>query len=426
MSYLHRSPMAINLIPLHRAIPRQQPLTLDVLLTVTPTWSEIPRDRIPLNLSLVIDRSGSMQGEKIHYARLAARFAVQNLLPSDRLSVVLFDHQVETLIPSTLATDKGKILAKIAQIETQGSTDLHGGWLEGGVQVSHYLHKDQLNRVIVLSDGLANVGEIRLDTIASHIQGLAQRGVSTTTLGLGDDYDEDMLATMALSGEGNFVHIQSANQLPEIFETELAGLAATLGQGVRLILKPQTGARVLSVLNDFDLTPRGHYKLPNLVVGSPIQVVVRLQIPAQSTPQELLRLQLSWKDRKGDRRGIRAALTLPLVEPEQMGDFPAHPLVQEQVALLMAARARREAISLGDRGDSTGARQVLKEARLSMANLPISADLTLDSTLLEELESAYEQGDSSRARKQALSQAYNLTRRGQSEPCRSMGTEPPV
>lgn len=158
MSYLHRSPMAINLIPLHRAIPRQQPLTLDVLLTVTPTWSEIPRDRIPLNLSLVIDRSGSMQG------------------------------------------------------------------------------------------------------------------ISTTTLGLGDDYDEDMLATMALSGEGNFVHIQSANQLPEIFETELAGLAATLGQGVRLILKPQTGARVLSVLNDFDLTPRGHYKLPNLVVGSPIQV----------------------------------------------------------------------------------------------------------------------------------------------------------
>lgn len=109
-----------------------------------------------------------------------------------------------------------------------------------------------------------------------------------------------------------------------------------------------------------------------------------------------------------------------------MGDFPAHPLVQEQVALLMAARARREAISLGDRGDSTGARQVLKEARLSMANLPISADLTLDSTLLEELESAYEQGDSSRARKQALSQAYNLTRRGQSEPRRSMGTEPPV
>jgi Ca-activated chloride channel family protein len=411
----------VELIPLHGAIVTGQPVTLDVLVRITPPTIQLDTDRTPLNLSLVIDRSGSMRGTKMHYAREAAKFAVENLLPSDRISVVLFDDRIETLVPSTLATDKNALREKIAQVHSRGSTALHAGWVEGGTQVGQYLNPDQLNRVIVLSDGLANVGETRPDAIASDVHGLAQRGVSTTTLGIGDDYSEDLLAAMARSGDGNFFHIESADQLPEIFETELSGLSATLGQRVSLGVEPQSGIKVMDVLNDLDQTNTGRYKLPNLVVGSPINVVVRLQIPALSQSAELLKVRLAWddSDQKG-RQVLRSGLELPLVSAEQFSDFPANETVQEQVALLMAARARREAIQFSDRGDYAAASASLQNARMAMACMAPSEALLEEQSILKDLETDYQSGRVTSARKKAFSQSYNLSRSGRSKPRRSM------
>lgn len=414
----------LDLIPLHGAIVAQQPLTLDVLVRITPPPVTLAADRLPLNLSLVIDRSGSMQGQKMHYARQAARLAVENLLPCDRLSVVLFDDRIETLVPSTLATDKATLLEKLRHIHSRGSTNLHAGWVEGGLQVSQYLNPDQLNRVIVLSDGLANEGETRLDAIATDVHGLAQRGVSTSTLGMGDDYSEDLLAAMARSGDGNFFHIESADQLPSFFETELSGLAGTLGQRVSLGLEAAKGVRVMAVLNDLDLTQTGRYKLPNLTVGAPIQAVVRLQVPALDQPQALMQVRLAWDDPAlTTRQVLRAGLALPLVSPEQFSDFPADATVQEQVALLMAARARREAVMYSDQGDFASAQQSLADARLTMASMAPSPMLMEEQQILEELEADYRQGNVSSARKKAFSESFNLSRSGRSRPRRSMDSQ---
>lgn len=423
MSPSQSSPFpSLEVIPMHAAMAANRATSLDVLVRIVPPPVEIKADRIPLNLSLVIDRSGSMQGSKMASAREAACFAVEHLLPCDRLSVVLFDDRIETLIPSTLATDKQGILQKIRQVHSRGSTALHSGWVEGGMQVSHYLNDQQLNRVLLLSDGLANVGETRPDAIAADVNGLAQRGVSTTTLGIGEDYSEDLLAAMARSGDGNFYHIESPNQLPEIFETELSGLSATLGQRVSLGLKPASGVKVADVLNDFDLTATGRYKLPNLMVGAPINMVVRLQIPAlAATGQspELLNLRLAWDDpQQSARQVLRAQLALPLVSPEQLSDFPANATVQEQVALLMAARARQEAIHFSDLGDYERSRQSLSDARIAMSAIPLSPQLLEETSIIEDLEQEFTSGSLSNARKKAAAQSYNLSRGGKSQPRR--------
>ncbi len=414
----------IELIPLHGAIVAQQPMTLDLLVRITPPTVALDVDRVPLNLSLAIDRSGSMQGDKMHYARQAACFAVENLLPCDRISVVLFDDRIETLVPSTLATDKNSLLTQLRQVQARGSTALHAGWVEAGVQVSQYLNPSQLNRVIVLSDGLANVGETRLDAIATDVHGLAQHGVSTTTLGIGDDYSEDLLAAMARSGDGNFFHIESADQLPSIFETELSGLAATLGQRVSLGVAPQSGVTVMDVLNDFEQTTTQRYKLPNLMVGSPIQVVVRLQVPAlnQRLGQvDLMQVRLAWDEPdQASRQVLRADLGLPLVSPQQFSDFPANESVQEQVALLMAARARREAVTYLDRGDYAAAGQSLASVQNQMEAMPPSAALAEELSVLADLTATYQSGDVASARKKTVSQSFNLSRSGQSQPRRSM------
>ena len=242
--------------------------------------------RPPLNLALVIDRSGSMAGQKLDYARQAAVYAVDQLRAEDRVSIVAFDDRVETVVASTTAADKARLRDGIARIDTRGSTALHAGWVEGGAQVGGHLETGRLNRVILFTDGQANVGETRPDAIANDVHGLATRGVSTTTLGIGSDYNEDLLEAMARAGDGNYYFIESPGQLPGLFAAELRGLLATVGRNVSLGLEPGPGVEILEVLNELERNSYGRLQLPNLLAGAaPVEVTLRLRVPAGFDPQ---------------------------------------------------------------------------------------------------------------------------------------------
>lgn len=398
----------IQLVPLQAAIAAHQTTTLDVLIKIVPpdAPASLP-ERPPINLGLVIDRSGSMGGAKITYAKEAACYAIEQLLSGDRVSVTLFDTHVKTIVPSTPATQKAKVIEAIRQIRVGSSTALHAGWVEGGMQVGYHLSAEQLNRIILLSDGLANVGETNPDAIANDVHGLTNRGISTTTLGVGNDYSEDLLEAMARSGDGNFYHIESPQQLPDIFQTELQGLVATLGHTVSLGLELGPGVSLVDVLNDFDMTPTGRYKLPNLTMGSSIQAVVRLRITAQQQHSPC-GIRLAWDaPSQAERRVMRTTLQLPVVPPGQMGDYPANPEVLQQIALLMAARARQEAIERVDMGDVAGASAVLNRANQSLAAAPPSPALSEESAMLSDLSQGFSTGDLSSTRKKARSQHFS-------------------
>ncbi|MBM0743768.1 macro domain-containing protein [Phormidium sp. CLA17] len=365
----------IDLIPLQSAVCSDRPTTLDVLVRLTPPTIELDTKRPSLNIGFVIDRSGSMGSHnKIDYARKAACYAIEQLLPSDRLSVTIFDDQVQTLIPNTPANNKARFVRQIQQIQPGGSTALHGGWLQGSIQVSQYLSA-QLNRVILLSDGLANVGETNPDRIATDVHGLTKRGISTSTMGVGDNYNEDLLSAMASSGDGNYYYIASPEQLPGIFERELTGLVATVGTNVALAIAPQGNVVVADVLNDLTVNDQGEFQLPNLISGSPLDVVVRFKIPALAHSSDLCTIHLSWTDPHQARLTQQAVLHLPVVTAAQFETLPLNQDVQQQVVLMMAARAKKEAIRLVDRGEFDGASAVLQEAkkRVLDSNVPMSA-----------------------------------------------------
>jgi Ca-activated chloride channel homolog len=398
----------IELIPIRSALRSDGPTTLDVLVRITPPTPEVHFVRPAINLGLVLDRSGSMAGaKKISYAQEAACFAVEQLLPTDRISVTIFDSEVETIAPNAPATNKADLIRQIKKITPRGATALHAGWKEGGDQVENERLFDGLNRVILLSDGLANEGVTDPNVIAGEVKALAARGVSTTTMGLGDDYNEDLMQKMGEAGDGNYYYIESPLQLVDIFHTELMGLMANAGQKVSLGLEPQGGTTVADVLNDLDRNAEGRLMLPNLVVGMPILVVVRLQVPPSRTKTDVCHVRLAWDDpREGGRRSAYASLALKTCPSAEWDELPTDPSVVEQVAMLMAARAKKEAIAAYDQGDIDSTYEHMIQSREYIAAVPASTETIRELDEIAKLEDDLKQGHGSTFRKRGAYQAY--------------------
>lgn len=364
----------IELIPSKAAVRADGPCTLDVLVRVTPPGGEDKKERPRLNLGLVLDRSGSMGAQnKIGFARQAAEFLVRQLLPSDRLSFTVFDDRIETAFPNGPVEGREVLISLIREIHPRGSTALHGGWQEGAQQVRGNLLAEGLNRVLLLSDGLANVGETNPDRIATAVHEMLRQGVSTTTLGLGDDYNEDLLEAMARSGDGNYHYIEAPEQLEGIFRTELHGLMATLGRQVSLGVEGLVVDARAEVLNEFDVLPTGRYKLPHLVAGIPVLVVLRLHLPAFGGGR-ICRLRLAWNPPEGARQHFKAELDLPAVSGGAWDSLASDLEVQERSVLLLIARLKKDATRKLQVGDREGARLCLEEAKKLLATLPDSAE----------------------------------------------------
>lgn len=365
--------------PLRPAVSADQPSTLDLLITVaTPDLpaEEQVKGRPPLNLALVIDRSGSMGGRKLSYARKAARFLVSQLTGQDRLGIVTFEDEVEVVMPSNRVTDPQRFISAINRIQPGGCTALFDGWLEGAKQVAQHIDPAALNRILLLSDGQANQGLTDHREIAASVAGLTARGIATSAFGLGSGFDEDLMGAIATAGDGTLAFIETPDQLGDLYASELQGLAATFGRRVSLGIRPSNGAQVLDVFNDLHRTERGNYKLPNLRAGQEFHIGVRLELPAWSPNQEILSARLAWDVPGSDDRFTETAhLTLPVMAAADVQGLDADPDVREQLAMLRANRERRLAIERLDRGDLQGAEARLDAGIAMLSDLPTS-DLT--------------------------------------------------
>jgi Ca-activated chloride channel family protein len=277
---------SLHFRPLLPAVASDGATTLDLLLSVAPPPlppTAAARPRPPLNLALVIDRSGSMEGEKLSHARKAARLLIRGLTPRDRLAIVTFDQEATVLVPSRQVENRRPFLRAIDNIESGGTTALFDGWLAGARQVAEHLLPEGFNRVLLLSDGDANEGLTEAAAIAERVSGLNERGISTSAFGLGAGFDEDLMSAIAAAGDGTLAHIESPKHLRELYACELNGLASTVGHQVRLSIRTKHGAELVDVLNDFPQMSEGNYQLPNLRYGQELAVGMRLQLPGVST-----------------------------------------------------------------------------------------------------------------------------------------------
>jgi Ca-activated chloride channel family protein len=193
------------------------------------------KERIPLNISLVIDRSGSMSGDKLAYAIKAVEFVIQNLTSEDYLSVIQYDDKVSVVSISEKVTNKDNLIRKTREIRPGGSTNLSGGMLAGYEQVAKTQKEGFVNRILLLSDGLANCGVTNPDDLKTIAQNyFRDRKIGTSAFGLGSDFNEELMMSLAEYGGANYYFIKIPDQIPQIFADELHGLLNVVTQNTVL------------------------------------------------------------------------------------------------------------------------------------------------------------------------------------------------
>ena len=322
--------------------------------------------RPPLNLALVLDRSGSMGGGKLEHVKEAARLLVRRVGDDDVVSLVAYDDQVATLAARARGADRQALLEAIDRIGLGGSTNLSGGWLRGRELVAAGRVEGGVNRVLLLTDGLANVGITDPATLAGLVGGAAAEGVTTTTIGFGAGYDERLLRTLADAGGGNTHYIEGPDQAPAVFQAEIEGLLALAAQNVAVTVAPGAAVDTATVLHRYPSHELGdgalRLELGDLYALEPKSLLVEFLVSGDAGEAvDVATLVVEGHVLLADGGVEKRTITLPIAVTRSAAAV-VDPQVRRELLVLAAARAREEALEDRARGAFDDGARKLREA----------------------------------------------------------------
>ena len=373
---------------------------LQVHISAPPAPASTGTPRAAVDVALVLDRSGSMDGSKITMARKAVTHAVRLLKSDDHLAVVCYDDQVDTVLARTPASREAKALVfgRLAQVDARGSTNLSGGWLAGAHELQSGADADVsstqasllqpvaagVKRVLLLTDGLANAGEVDPEVLATTAARLRTEGITTSTFGIGADFDEVLLSRLATQGGGHFYYVEKAGQIPDFLASELGEALEVTARDVVFEIAGSPGVQV-ELLNDLPAEPvevvggsasrRWQEKEKGKGIGKGLRVrlgdlvadqelTLTLAVRVQEPPPLGAGTEVAC--RLTDRNHVLFAEPMFVdwaVVPEAENDAqPVNQAVLQAVAMLRAERARGHALTANRLGAYDDARRMLDEA----------------------------------------------------------------
>ncbi len=339
--------------------------TLDILLRLqAPITEDQPRSRTPLALALVIDRSGSMGRGKLTEAKRCAVELVNRLHEDDLVSVTLYDDTISPLVPlGTVREIRPRLANQLAEIDRGGATALHAGWLAGAnsllpnMDTERIPHRTEfhlehfLKRVILLTDGQANRGLVDIDPICDEVKEYARRGVSTSTVGFGMDFNEELLTAMAKAGEGNAWYGERVEDLFESFDAEISYLSHVVWKNVRVSLSTPLSftANEIKVRNDYAKTGTREWALPLIAANTEVWLAISMdmnRVIQMQTTDSVLVCHISAKNADGFEHEVSVNLPkLPVVELAEYRQTPEHELVVRRFNEVESAELQRQARS---------------------------------------------------------------------------------
>jgi len=377
--------------------------------------------RNPVNLAVVLDRSGSMSGRKLEQAKQAARMLVDQLDRDDVFSLVVYDTGVDVLVPAGRLEDrKRSIQRKIDRLQTGGSTALYGGVETGGAELKEFLDRNRINRVILLSDGIANVGPSSNREIAGLGQRLARTGISVTTVGLGHDYNEDLMTALAEASDANYYYVADVEELPRVFRKELGELKSIVARDVIIRIECPKGVRPIRILGRSGKLSGQNEEIvfATLADGQSRELFVECVVSpdALGRVEEIAEVSVKFSDtvEKTDRRKARSVAVSYTANPEEADRRVDAEVVAEAAIYANAAETER-AIALADKGDVEGSRANLVRQAAALRDVLTRAPAAQRASIEREIDAVEraqedldESGFSKSQRKQLQNSAYKL------------------
>jgi Ca-activated chloride channel family protein len=349
---------------------------------------------VPINLGLVLDTSGSMEGPSIEAVRASAHQLVDKLSDGDRLSIVAFDSSARILVPSIALSpaNRARVADAIDHLEARGTTALFEGLAQGFSEVFNHRFPDGINRVVLVSDGVPNTSA----SLPNVVNQFHSYGVSITTLGLGIDYDTQLMTDLARQTGGTFTYIEKPEQVAKVFDEELAKLTTVVGRNLRLTVQPGPGVAIVRG-PAMQALPNGSFDVPigDLSAGDTRDIMIPMAVTArgEGAHVELVQGTLGFDDVIGGSGrqqreayvGVRAS-----VDVAQLRTAVNVELEAARVHTL-ASFAILEAMNLARNGAVDAARQQIARATLDVRE---ALDRTHDASLqkmLDELAAALKQ-----------------------------------
>ncbi|HEY1011513.1 MAG TPA: VWA domain-containing protein [Herpetosiphonaceae bacterium] len=390
----------------------------DVASQRTAEWTvqvpDAPRqtERAPLNLALILDRSGSMAGDKLMHVKQAAHHLLDQLGERDRVAVVAYDDEVRLVAASAPLTEsfKRQLKASIEELAPGGWTDLSGGWLRGCNEVAAHLGRQQVSRALLLTDGLANRGITDVEELAHHARELRLRGVATSTFGVGLDFNEHLLEAMAAQGGGQFYYIERPAQIPEFFRRELGELLTVVAREAFVTLAAPAGV-ALEVLGDLPHEKNGQQiklSLGDLSSGERRQFYARVLTPPGAAGAGVtLQGRLAYLDTEGAPQSAEGAVAWTYAASAEVARAAVEQGVLSRASEVEVAAAATQALRLERAGKREEARSVMQQTLAANApHMPAPAAANY-----QNLSDKMEQGLTEQERKAEHFDAYQKRQR---------------
>lgn len=387
------SELTLGLRANRSVVSAESPEKTVVEVTITAPREPVSTNRQPLNLALALDRSGSMGGDKLENAKRAVTAALNTLEERDGVALVIYDHEIEALSRSgpADAERKAQIERLLRQIHARGSTNLCGGYLRGAQEASGGAREGVISRVLLLSDGLANVGETNLDAIIEHARELRIRGISTSTLGVGADFDEDLLRGMAEAGGGHYFFAQGARDIPRFLQQEFGELVTVVAREASLTLRSFRGAD-LELLGDLQSENREgavYASLGDISSGETCRLYLAVTLPP-SAPADTLPVMAELTYAGAGARSNRASAEIEFryAAAIEAAETAVDQDIEREANGIRAAAAKLRALWLDREGNRDQARAVLYDCLAAAAPMMMAEDAQALRDIAADLEGA--------------------------------------
>jgi|GEM_PF-290134 len=378
----------------YNKVPKGRPFTIRLMVTAE---AEAPsgKERRPLNLAVVLDRSGSMSGDKLVNVKEATRILAGQMGKDDVFSLTTFDSVVTPVVaPIRMEGAVPSIETAIAGIQAGNTTNLSGGYEQGCAFARQNKSAENITRVLLLTDGLANVGLQSPAGLADLARRFRADGITTTTIGVGGDYNEELLGKMAETGGGGTYFIENPDEARAVFSEELGVLFSLAATDFDVRISPMAHGLVAEQLNTYPLVNNWGWRLGDIYGGQRKHLVLELKSPAIDTTSgevPLGRLNITYREviEGGfEEKTEDVPLNIKLVSDEEFAAVKPNREVTLQAAYLVVAATKASALRLADRQSFEEAAGLLEGCADQLEALGLN-DSLLDSQIRDLRERAH-------------------------------------